>query len=76
LQYKPRESDESRTSQEQQESSASPDLDSTQLTTVNYDLGGSNESMNNNVDCCAADGADLGPRKAAPTIVPVLGPNG
>ncbi|XP_011499958.1 PREDICTED: protogenin B-like [Ceratosolen solmsi marchali] len=73
-QYKPRDSDDSRISQEQLEP---PNLDITQLTTVNYDMDDSNESMNNNMGCCTADGiTEPISQKAAPMLVPMLGPNG
>lgn len=51
----------------------SQDLDSTQLTLVNCSLGDSVESLNNNLGCTESEALS---EKTAPTIIPVLGPNG
>ncbi|XP_014208918.1 protogenin-like [Copidosoma floridanum] len=76
-QYKPRENEDSKKSA-QSDHDELPEPNSMQLTNLDYDLGGSDESMNNNM--CrrpVTDGThEALPRKAAPKIVPVLEPNG
>ena len=60
----------------QQQQDEQSDVNSTQLTSVDYDLYSSDESLNNNVDCRTPATDEASPQKAVPTIGPVLEPNG